>query len=270
MKVLALSGGAFRGAFQVPIVDALAKDIKYDCIVGVSVGSINGVLAAQENLKLMWKFWRSIDDPDPLNGIKGFLKPALQKFRGVYSLDPLYRLVRRHVAPDKLKIPFGAGVVIRETGEYRNFYFNGDEPKATLHTAIMGSSAIAGLMEPYPAIVGDKRVLLSDGGHKHVLPLVPDRVTELDAVFVIPLKAEERQTEDVDSLIQAFMWAAEMQMHAQALADFERLKMLAKQGVKVRVFFPQEPLGGMLAASALDIEKRIRAGQAALRDPLIL
>ena len=47
MYVIAHQGGGFKGAFGVPILETLVKERRPDLILGVSVGAINGVLAAK-------------------------------------------------------------------------------------------------------------------------------------------------------------------------------------------------------------------------------
>ena len=89
MYVIALQGGGFKGAFQAPIVKALVRARRPDLILGVSVGAINGVLAAQEDFAILDRIWSSIDDSTPIDGIKGFMSPAIFRGKALFHLGPI-------------------------------------------------------------------------------------------------------------------------------------------------------------------------------------
>ena len=161
---------------------------EYDLILGVSVGSINGVLAAQGDLKLMRKFWEDINDKHPILGVKGFLKLAIWRWRGWFSLSPMVDLLKGHVSLSKLQTPYGCGVVARENSEYYTMLASEMEKDERLWKSIEASAAIAALMEPVLMKVDDdeKPMIMSDGGHRHVLPVPPEETTHVDAIFCKP------------------------------------------------------------------------------------
>ncbi len=68
MRSLVLSGGAFRGAAQLPVIERLMQQHEYNYIYGVSVGAINGAMVAQEKVLELRRMWENIDS------IGGFLK----------------------------------------------------------------------------------------------------------------------------------------------------------------------------------------------------
>ena len=45
--MLCLGGGGLRAAFEVPILEALLSAHRYDLILGISAGAVNGFFAAQ-------------------------------------------------------------------------------------------------------------------------------------------------------------------------------------------------------------------------------
>lgn len=282
--VVLLSGGGFTGAFQVPILERFdVMGLRPHVVYGVSVGALNGVLYAQNAVPQLRDLWAGINDSKPLFGINGFLAPAVQRWKGLYSLEPLAKKIRKLTARSDLDCVFGVGVTVRETGAYRTLEFSGrsyDKTEkwwkdkkaaedAELHTAILGSSAIAGLMEPYRMRLGGVDATLSDGGHRHVLPPPPampaeDHPIEVHAVFNRPVGQVKLPPCKVDSLPEAFAWAIDTQMHAQAMADFEGLRawVLAAPGLRrAHIYTPVEDPGSMLDASAEAIERRMAAAK---------
>lgn len=60
---LILSGGAFRGAFQVGAVEVLLESgIKFEKVFGVSTGAINGSLISQGKIKELKDFWVNVKE----------------------------------------------------------------------------------------------------------------------------------------------------------------------------------------------------------------
>ena len=104
-RALLLSGGAFRGAVQIPIIEKLFEQYQYDAIYGVSVGSLNGSMLAQYDLYELRKIW------DNVNGIKDFLKLQWYwPFNGLYSMKPLRKIIENTLTLKKINIPFYAGL----------------------------------------------------------------------------------------------------------------------------------------------------------------
>lgn len=67
---LALSGGGFKGAFQVGALEYLkehwaelqpqSQPLKFDVVTGVSVGSLNGLLVASKKFDALVEFWNNV------------------------------------------------------------------------------------------------------------------------------------------------------------------------------------------------------------------
>jgi hypothetical protein len=280
MRVWLLSGGGFKGAVQVPVLRALlARDGLPDFVIGVSVGSINGAMVAQRAIDALYDYWLAIDDPHPIDGIRGFLSPAVQRWKGLLSLRPMRERAERDVAVSRLQTRFAVGTVVRETGRYiQPTWGPGVHPAAAgglgLHDGIEGSSAIAGVMEPVAATYQGAPVLLSDGGHRHVIPMLPDvddlHGVEIDAIGCVPLEAEPHPRAKCDGLLEACVWAAESAMRAAFLGDVERLKGYARGGAKVRLYLPYRSTGGMLDADADTIQGRLEMGAWMAAKPMVL
>lgn len=56
-NALILSGGGFRGSFQVGVVEQLLNTVSFDVVSGISVGSLNGALIAQNRFKELKGIW---------------------------------------------------------------------------------------------------------------------------------------------------------------------------------------------------------------------
>lgn len=62
---LALSGGGFKGAFQVGATDYLrSQGIKFSAASGISVGALNASLVAQDKIDDLIKLWQTVVDSD--------------------------------------------------------------------------------------------------------------------------------------------------------------------------------------------------------------
>jgi NTE family protein len=174
-RAFVLSGGGSYGALQVGALQVLlARGIKPDMVVGVSVGALNASwLAAnphQEGMELLARVWR---DSVP----KFFLPPnrlgiLLRLAKGENSLisnQPLQRMIR-HWSP--AGATFGLYtwprlyVVAARLPDGRARVF-GDDPADVLFDGLMASASIPPLYSPWE-IDGEKYV---DGGVCSDLPL---------------------------------------------------------------------------------------------------
>lgn len=62
MRAIVLSGGGARGSYQIGVWKALRKlNIKYNIVVGTSVGALNGAFMVQGNYKDALKMWENMN-----------------------------------------------------------------------------------------------------------------------------------------------------------------------------------------------------------------
>jgi len=274
MYVIAHQGGGFKGAFGVPVLEGLVKERRPDLILGVSVGAINGVMAAQNDFDLLRSIWEDIDDGSPLDGIKGFLRPAVFRGKALFHLEPIRKKLQKYVALSKLDIPFGCGAVARETDEYVNFMSSRMRSDARLHDAVLASSAIAGIMEPVVMPYKGKTLTWSDGGHLHSIPLLPDEITnkvsQVDIILTAPINHTPKRTDEVNGLLESLEWALHIQnidIQRRGLHRYQGLTM--SQDTVVRIFAPPKSLGGMLKADKETIRWRMYLGRKSLECPVV-
>lgn len=89
---LCLSGGGFKGIFQVSAVKTLREQgITFSAVSGISTGALNGALIAQDKIEILEQLWASVQDSEGgviTNGnlctIKeGKLKPDFNRIKDV-------------------------------------------------------------------------------------------------------------------------------------------------------------------------------------------
>lgn len=269
MRVLALPGGGFKTAFQLKIIEHLLQEEPWDLIVGISGGSINGCLAAQKDIQLMMDLWEGINDKCSLFGIGGFLAFDLWRGKALYSLKPVEKKLKEHVSLSKLKIPFGAGVTIRATREYRTIWSKDCKTDEELHNSILGSSAICGFMDGKTMKIDGKDHILQDGGHAKIIPRFPLEATHVTVVFSDAITQEKvRETQIKNNLISNIEWSMDVLEDNRRIDEVFWLKQMAETR-EIRIFAPETPIGGRFEASREIIRRRMKLGEEALKHPLI-
>lgn len=267
-KALLICGGAFKGAFDLPILKHHNVN-EFDYVCGVSVGAINGAMFASGKIDELERIWLAIRGRTPILGVKGFMAPCAWRNSGLYSLNPTLKKLKEHINAKGLHTTFQAGVVSRQDGDYHQLSFDASSSTRRLHRAILASAAMAGIHEPWTVRIKGEPHLCSDGGHIHVLPKIPFDCTSVVAIFHRPIDVPEHEKEEVDGLGEAFQWAMALQMAAQSLADFEQLKHWAKHPANsATVYAPKKSLGKPFDAKRKTIRARIEAGEEALKNPL--
>ena len=275
MYVIATQGGGFNGIKQVPVVEGLYARRKPDYHFGVSTGALVASLASADNLQAFRGVLEGLDDSNPVDGIKGVMKPAFDG-KGWYSLETLRGLLEDSVKLSGLQVPVGIGVTLKESRKYHTFHSSRISRNRRLHNAILGSCAVAGVWSPPPRVkVAGRRYTLVDGGHIHSIPFIPPmvggrKVTELDVVLSTPMDPPDDRYRDVDGMLESFAWMIETAFAQTMIHGLEHLHMLAKPGVTVRVFSPRTAVGGYAKADADTIEAQYAEGDWMLRNPVTL
>lgn len=172
-----MSGGGAKGAFELGALDYLIADRGQDpeVLVGVSTGTLNAAILAQgrgaaglrEQLDLLKSIWFGLKTESDiyrrrLAGVLGMLLKA----DSIYSNEPLWRLIRRHVDPRHLRESgriLRLGVVDLVSGNYS--VVDGRDPH--ILEMIRASASIPVFFGP----VDVQGARLVDGGVRNITPL---------------------------------------------------------------------------------------------------
>ena len=162
---LALSGGGSKGAFQLGALQVLDEaGVTYTCVAGVSVGALNGTLAAADQLSRLTAIWQTITRDDVFRGSWPWVVfNVLRGRKGLYDNRPLLELIRREVDPEAIGIPLEVGVVKLESGTFIRV-----RPSSPRFEELLFASTSIPIIWP-PWELGGEHVV--DGGLRNITPL---------------------------------------------------------------------------------------------------
>jgi len=153
---LVFGGGGAKGAYQIGAWKALEKmNIHIGAVVGASIGSINGALFAQGNLRLAQEVWRKLnlhdaivleDDlpyPDNLFDVRNINQVLHSIFhqKGL-DMEPVRELLQKYIDEDQVRrssIDFGV-ISYDITNRKPVEIFKSDMPDGTLYDYLMASA----------------------------------------------------------------------------------------------------------------------------------
>lgn len=150
--VLVLGGGGMRGMAHIGVLRALEKlGIRYDAIVGTSIGSLVGAMAAGGyGIDQIESLVAGVQKEDyfRLNFVKFLLKGA--RTQSMYRGDTFRKSLERVLPPlrfDQMKVPFYCNAVRLETGG-SVFWGTPGHSEISLVDAVYSSCALPGIFEP--------------------------------------------------------------------------------------------------------------------------
>lgn len=298
-KVLAVSGGGWKGAYSRPIAEhewlhALASDEPYDGAMGTSVGALIMAMVVQGKLDELKAFWDSLDTKSPWFGIPGYLKPlwpwlllhviTLSWLKDVFRKPKWYLpwtwtgywpcFVRRPEAlfsldplrpmlEEHLDPPaFQCPLAVGFIDRVTGRYRVEVIDKDTPKDLAIDFIMASSVMAFIMAPVRKDGAALVDGGHDHPQTAVPEEwAFGLEKLdAVFHQVLEEPPSSIEDDLFEAFLWVWENMMHLAVVEDLEDLQELAEGGVEVRMWAPSTSLGGLLDASRETLQEREERG----------
>lgn len=280
-KILLLSGGGSKGAFQAGVIEQLYKSgWRADVVAGVSVGALNGSMVASGQAMRLTGLWRNLI-PDMVLKERGALrtgwryllhkagvkKPTL----GYYDNSPLFETVKTNLG-NRWVCDFYCGTVDINTGRYYDHKGNAMNVPWNMIPEIIGSTAIPGVFDPVEVRKwGGGTSLHVDGGVKHMNPIgsVLKNYRDIEEVVIVVCKpykrdwAEENRVRDIVDVVKLSLGYLLDEIFEKDLRDFERINRLVRQageqgasllnsnGVryseyKARLFQPDEELGDSL------------------------
>lgn len=196
---LVLSGGGAKGAFQVGALRYIYEnvmpahpDFRFQIIAGVSVGSLNGVMLAQNEFPALLNLWNHLRSKDIYRGkinVAGIAWRLLRHKRSLLSHEPLKDLINKHVSLSKIdsRIAFRAGAVSLNTGEYYYFSPEGFQSDKDFRKAILSSALMPVVWEPVDSFssLGKKFTDMVDGGIRNSSPLKDVVEFDPDEIVII-------------------------------------------------------------------------------------
>lgn len=283
MRILVLSGGGVKGAFQVGVLKSrmMSMSVPYDAIFGVSTGALTGAVIAQGStheeqyryLQQVEKLYLDITGNDSI--VKqsrtklGKLWDLLQH-GGLMNPEPLVKLVHKYVNKDRLERSttyFGAGYVDLQDGEYH---------LGTDHEAILASA--------YQPMFFQLRGPRADGGLRMMTPLGDaidyykahrdDTPLQIDVILCNPLSYLPFKSIDHKNPLEVLARTFEIIMHEMFVKDIKYAVRRNKNrhptdiSVDVSVFYPPFHLGNGLEFNPGQIRQMISEGEQAGRAPL--
>ena len=162
-RVLVLSGGGAKGAWQLGVLKALNEcGVQFDTIIGTSVGALNGAGYSVIGIEKLEALWLGLE------GSKSVQRCALWKLfwaTGVYHFGPLRKILEDSL-PEAMDhtVPAYAATLSAKDSEVKYISQYQAKNKQEYIDAIIGSSSLGFFHEP---VNGD----LLDGGHREAMPI---------------------------------------------------------------------------------------------------
>lgn len=181
---LVLSGGGFKGAFQIGALDYLREaklvdpELRFDVIAGISAGALNGAFIASQQYELLKTIWQRIEE----EGSSVIYNSEFLNEAGEPQLS--YEALKARFFPDyQLKISLGQGLRLLLSPKQRNRFIEqqvarvGQEAAARLRDfqAIASNQPLADLLRqhlnraqiPADVVFTSGFVSLVDGQYYH-------------------------------------------------------------------------------------------------------
>ncbi len=286
---LILSGGGAKGAFQCG-AERYAREVKgyhWDIIAGVSVGALNGAMLAMEKYQRLFEVWHTISNDQVYTGgfnLWGVLR-LLFGAQSFYGNEPLWRLLKNELEPEKITADLRIGAVSLVSGEY--VQFTRDSP--ALAEAILASTIMPVIWTPLN--VSDEYPAMVDGGVRNISPLGDVLGLEPDELVVINCSPQQpaRLNEPPKNVLQIGLRTLDLMLNEIFVNDlhtFQRINALVKQaedkglelihpnkGRKLRyvpchVIEPDYDLGDTLDFSQPTVQASLQAGVRRAREVL--
>lgn len=197
-RALVLGGGGARGAFQVGMLRSLVveRGLDFQIIRGISVGALNAAFLAQaptqgdslaalqRQVVVLERLWRQeIQGNHSVYGERaGGLVGLAAGADSLYSLEPLKRLLSKHLSVTALKQSgrdFRVGTVSLVSGRYQEW--GPDSPKFL--DKVLASASIP-VVFPFVKSTAPRDILV-DGGVRNITPLSSAFAAQPDEIYVL-------------------------------------------------------------------------------------
>lgn len=295
-RVLIMSGGGSKGAFQAGVIEQLNRQgWEPDAVAGISVGALNGVMVATGQSKKLVKIWQGLREEQVLKKrrvdrqAKNYLlhRIGVEKANlGFFDNSPLKKKLKESVGSQFTK-HFYCGTVNIETGAYKEHIARPMMVPWNYLDAVLASTAIPVVFDPV-RLDGELHV---DGGVRHINPIGkilqdhnPDEI-----IFITTRKFDEpNEVKKVDDVVDVAVQTLNIlleEIFIKDLREFIRINDLVRQAeeqgavlkksngepyktYKSKLYQPDKPLGDSLNFSNEQANRNINIGLEA--DPIDL
>jgi predicted acylesterase/phospholipase RssA len=263
-KILVLSGGFFRGSFQVGALEYLLDvyGAKFDVVVGTSVGALHALVIVQEDVSFLKQIWSKVEKMDDAFNTNVFSTIESVLLRGgLYKSTPLAQIIEKHINLQKLldnPTRLMVGVIRYETGEFLLM----DQYSEDIKRFVLASALIP-VFTP-PVKIGEFHYF--DGGVRSVMPVSPFLKEGVEEIVMIScfnkddliVPAEMEKTKKLDngefgSIIDFATRTVEIINHQNLAPEINHaLEVAPQKGIKITLIQPEI---GKCNYGALDYEK---------------
>lgn len=291
MRVLVLSGGGSKGAFQLGVLDRLIDNeaCRYDAVFGVSTGALTGSVIAQGSTVLEQRYFLNelIDLYENLGGNRAIYSGGttligklwnLWRHGGMYNPAPLKALIDKYVDVTRLDFSqtrLGVGYTDLESGLYCS---------ASGHMRRIKEFILASALQP---VFFQLPSTLGDGGCRNQTPLAdafewiktvstPANILggtlDIDVIVCNPVEQQPPRALDHKSASAVLLRTLDIIENEVFINDLRRaLRNNAQPGklcAYIRLYAPLDDLGDGLDFSSAMIEKCLEAGRRSQRNRL--
>lgn len=267
-RALILSGGGAYGSYQVGVLKELLKEGKeYDVITGISVGSLNAAFLAmypkgkeKDAITDLEKFWMFLEPRDIYKkwGCKlcQLCVIGCGNKKSFLNSKPLHDLIYNCIDPDLIRKSghhLQIGAVNLNNGKYEVF----DEHSFYLVKGVIASSAFPAFFKPCE-IHGE--TYIDSGIRNMVFPIehtLALGIKEMDIIMCIPENVSHEKPKNALDIAERSIQI----MSNEIVKDDLRIEV--EEGVKIRIFRPQNTLGpdSPFEFSPTDTKTRIIQGK---------
>lgn len=295
-RVLIMSGGGSKGAFQAGVIEQLNRENwDPDAVAGISVGALNGIMVATGQSDKLIEIWQGLREEQVLKKrridrqAKNYLlhKIGVEKATlGFFDNSPLKEKLKKSVGRQFTK-HYYCGTVNIETGAYKEHVARPMMVPWNYLDAVIASTAIPVVFDPVN-LDGELHV---DGGVRHINPIGkilqdhnPDEI-----IFITTRKFDEpNEVKKVDDVVDVAIQTLNIMLEEifmKDLKEFIRINELVRQAAdqgfelkksngepfkvyKSKLYQPDKPLGDSLNFSNDQANRNINIGLEA--EPIVL
>jgi len=295
-RVLIMSGGGSKGAFQAGVIEQLNQQgWEPDAVAGISVGALNGVMVATGQSKKLVKIWQGLREEQVLKKrrvdrqAKNYLlhRIGVEKANlGFFDNSPLKKKLKESVGSQFTK-HFYCGTVNIETGAYKEHIARPMMVPWNYLDAVIASTAIPVVFDPV-RLDGELHV---DGGVRHMNPIgkILQEHNPDEIIFITTRKFDEpNEVKKVDDVVDVAVQTLNIlleEIFIKDLREFIRINDLVRQAEEQgavlkksngepyktytsKLYQPDKPLGDSLNFSNEQANRNINIGLEA--DPIDL